>query len=271
MERKYYFVKNLEDAKLYDTMPNISDDLVNYLFENIIKNEDVLVDVACGTGRLTRELLRNGNVVYGVEPDENMINVCEDNLKMHDNFHIINGCDTNTNLPDNSVDCVFVSQSLHRFNTKLFQKECDRILKNKRNICIMWNRVHFGKPIFKELLIALKSSYPNYKSRYGDIDEINGCIYEMDANLLDAKDLIGKNMESKFFKNYHEYNHKEFRDLVLSLGLFPLDDNSHNSKLLSDEIDVGKFVKMIDKIFYKYANRDKVVLPFESDLHYLRG
>ena len=268
MERKYYFVKNLEDAKLYDVMPNISDDLVNYLFENIINSEDVLVDVGCGTGRLTKELLRKGNVVYGVEPDENMISVCENNLAMYDNFHLVNGCDTDINLQDNSVDCVFVSQSLHRFNTKLFQKECDRILKNKRNICIMWNRVHFGKPIFKELLIALKSCYPNYKSRFECIDEVEGCIYEMDANLLDAKDLIGKNMKSKFFKNYHEYNHKEFRDLVLSLGLFPLDDNSHNSELLSNEIDVDKFIKMIDKIFYKYAIKEKILLPFESDLHY---
>ena len=265
------FVANYENAILYDVMPNISNSLVNYLVENIIKKDDILVDVGCGTGRLTKELLRNGNLVYGVEPDEDMIKVCEDNLCKYNNFHMIKGCDSNTNLPDNSVDCVFVSQSLHRFNTKLFQKECDRILKNKRNICVMWNRVHFGKPIFKELLIALKSSYPNYKSRYDEMDEINGCIYEMDANLLDAKDLIGKNMESKFFKNYREYNHKEFRDLVLSLGIFPLDDNSHNSKLLSSEIDVEKFIKMIDKIFYKYANRDKIILPFESDLHYLRG
>ena len=113
------FVANYENAILYDVMPNISNSLVNYLFENIIKKEDILVDVGCGTGRLTKELLRNGNLVYGVEPDEDMIKVCEDNLCKYNNFHMIKGCDSNTKLPDNSVDCVFVSQSLHRFNTKL--------------------------------------------------------------------------------------------------------------------------------------------------------
>ena len=72
MEDNYYFVKNIEDAKLYDLMPPISTKLLSYLFENIINKDDILVDVGCGTGRLSKELLKKNNIVYGVEPDENI-------------------------------------------------------------------------------------------------------------------------------------------------------------------------------------------------------
>ena len=68
MEDNYYFVKNFEDAKLYDLMPPISTKLLSYLFENIINKDDILVDIGCGTGRLSKELLENDNIVYGVEP-----------------------------------------------------------------------------------------------------------------------------------------------------------------------------------------------------------
>ena len=269
MEDNYYFVKNFEDAKLYDLMPPISTKLLSYLFENIINKDDILVDIGCGTGRLSKELLENDNIVYGVEPDENMISVCNENLKLNRNFHLIKGSDINTGLSDNSVNCVLVSQSLHRFNTPLFRKECNRVLKDNGNICVMWNRVHFGKPVFKELLNALKSVYPNYKSRYGTIDEVSGCIDEMNDNLLDARNLIGRNMKSKFFKNDYVIDHSQFRSLVLSLGLFPIDDNSNNKYLLENEIDKETFIKKIDKIFFKYAVNDKITLPFESDLHYM--
>ena len=76
-------------------------------------------------------------------------------------------------------------------------------------------------------------------------------------------------MESKFFKNNYIISHADFRDLILSLGLFPLLDNSNNSKILN-EIDVKKFIRKIDKIFFKYAVNDKITLPFESDLHYIK-
>lgn len=263
------FVKDIEDAKLYSLMPNISESLLDYLFTNIVSKKDILADIGCGTGRLTRELLNNGNIVYGIEIDDNMISVCCDNLKEFDKFHMVKGCDTNTNLDNNSIDCILVSQALHRFDMSGFRKECSRILKNKNNIVVMWNRVQYGKDIFKELLITFKSVYPSYKSRFGELDEVCGSILEMDENIYSARCLIGPNIESKFFKNDYIMSHSEFRDLVLSLGLFPLLDNSNNSRIL-DEIDVKKFIRKIDKIFYKYAINDKITLPFVADLHYMK-
>lgn len=270
MEDNYSFVKNFEDAKLYDLMPPISAELLNYLFKNVIRENDILADIGCGTGRLTKELLKNGNIVYAVDPDEDMLDLCKSNLHKNKNIIFVNGSDNKTNLEDKSVDFILVSQSLHRFDLESFKKECNRILKNKNNIVVMWNRVQYGKDIFKELLNALKMVYPNYKSRFGDLDEVEGSIYEMDANLYNAKELIGKNHFIKFFKNNYILNHEEFRKLILSFGIFPLNDNSNNSKLIN-EIDKNGFIKKIDKIFFKYAINGNITLPFEADLHFYKG
>lgn len=100
------------------------------------------------------------------------------------------------NISDNSVDFVLSSQSYHRFNPKLFKKECNRVLKDKKNIVIMWYRIDFEKPIYSDMLLSVKNNYKNYQIRY-DTDEIIGSKKEEFENNNDAKNAIMRNIISK--------------------------------------------------------------------------
>src|SRR6267154_5222818 len=66
----------------------------------------VLADIASGTGIWTRELLENGNSVFGVEPNAQMRAAGERLLASFPKFTSVTGTAEATTLPDASVDFV---------------------------------------------------------------------------------------------------------------------------------------------------------------------
>lgn len=63
----------------------------------------VLADIGSGTGILTRQLLAYGNIVYAVEPNDDMRKIAEDDLRAFPNFVSVKATAENTTLPDLSL------------------------------------------------------------------------------------------------------------------------------------------------------------------------
>src|SRR3954467_5791308 len=76
----------------------------------------VVADIGSGTGISTEMFLRNGNKVYGVEPNDAMRQKAEELLKEYPGFTSVNGTAENTQLPDKSVGLVLAGQAFHWFN-----------------------------------------------------------------------------------------------------------------------------------------------------------
>src|SRR5947209_11876909 len=88
----------------------------------------VVADVGSGTGILTELFLRNGNTVYGVEPNREMREAGEGLLAGYPNFHSVDGRAEATGLPDASVDFVTAGQAFHWFDAQGARAEFSRIL-----------------------------------------------------------------------------------------------------------------------------------------------
>lgn len=98
-----------------------------------------VADIGSGTGILCRMLLENGNLVYGVEPNEAMRAAAEQQLAGHANFHSISGTAEATTLPDRSVDLITAAQAFHWFDAERARSEFARILKPGGAVAIVWN------------------------------------------------------------------------------------------------------------------------------------
>ena len=99
-----------------------------------------IADLGSGTGivsALILETLQKQNVkVLGVEPNKDMRDAQEASLKSQiedGTFESVNGSAEATNLPDHSIDLVFVAAAFHWFNPLAFRKECLRIIKSSGN------------------------------------------------------------------------------------------------------------------------------------------
>src|ERR1700757_2147313 len=74
-----------------------------------------IADIGSGTGFLSELFLKNGNRVFGVEPNDAMRQAGEEYLAEYDNFTSITGSAEASTLDDGSVDFVVSGQAFHWF------------------------------------------------------------------------------------------------------------------------------------------------------------
>jgi SAM-dependent methyltransferase len=95
-----------------------------------------VVDLAAGTGKLTRLLLPTGADVVAVEPLAGM------RAQLHaavPNVEVLEGTAEAIPLPDRAADAVVVGQAFHWFDGERALAEIHRVLRPGRGLGLMWN------------------------------------------------------------------------------------------------------------------------------------
>lgn len=95
-----------------------------------------VVDLAAGTGKLTRQLVSRFAHVVAVEPDAGMRRLLVAGCP---GVEAIDGTAEETPLPDGSVDAVFVAQAFHWFDNEVALIEMARILRPSGALVVIWN------------------------------------------------------------------------------------------------------------------------------------
>lgn len=130
-----------EHAKYYAKYrPRYPDALLTYFERELsFSQTSIVADVGSGTGILSEMFLRNGNLVFGIEPNGEMRKIAEANLSTHSGFKSIDGSAESTTLPSNSVDFITAAQSFHWFNGPKARAEFRRILRKGGWVVLLWN------------------------------------------------------------------------------------------------------------------------------------
>lgn len=105
-----------------------------------LEAKHVVADIASGTGTWTRQLLENGNRVFGVEPNAEMRHAGERLLGGYANFTSVAGTAERTTLSAHSVDFVTAAQAAHWFDRKPAREEFLRILRPGGWLVLLWNQ-----------------------------------------------------------------------------------------------------------------------------------
>ena len=104
-----------------------------------LRSGHVVADIGSGTGFLSELFLKNGNHVFGVEPNEAMRQAGEEYLAEYDNFSSISGSAEATTLEDACADFVTAGQAFHWFEQSAARREFARILKPEGWVVVVWN------------------------------------------------------------------------------------------------------------------------------------
>src|SRR6476620_3861141 len=139
---------------------------------DLLKNECgltptcVIADVASGTGIFTRMLLKNGNRVYGVEPNSDMRKAGEEFLRAYPRFTSVAGTAETTTLDDHGVDFVAAAQAAHWFDREKARREFIRICRPGGWTVLLWNERRTGSTPF---LRAYEQLLLEYGTDYQDV------------------------------------------------------------------------------------------------------
>jgi ubiquinone/menaquinone biosynthesis C-methylase UbiE len=96
-----------------------------------------VVDLAAGTGKLTRILVEHADVI-AIEPVDGMRAVLEREVPA---ARVLNGTAEAIPLPDESVDAVFVAEAFHWFDLERAPAEIARVLRPGGHLAVLFNRL----------------------------------------------------------------------------------------------------------------------------------
>jgi SAM-dependent methyltransferase len=139
-----------------------------------LTSDSLIADIGSGTGFLAELFLKNGNTVYGVEPNAEMRSAGERLLAKYPKFLSVNATAESTTLANNSIDLIIAGQAFHWFDQEKAKLEFKRVVKSAGWVVLVWNG-------FLVETSALVRGYQELLMEYGtDYKEVNREIEDCD-------------------------------------------------------------------------------------------
>jgi len=143
--------------------PSYPDDAVAYLAAELRLGPAARVlDLAAGTGKLTRLLVEGGAEVVAVEPVAAMRAALE---RAVPGVTVVDGTAESIPLADGSVDAVTVAQAFHWFDAEAAIVEIHRVLRRGGRLGLIWNVMGADAgwlAALRELVHSTRGSAPAY-------------------------------------------------------------------------------------------------------------
>jgi SAM-dependent methyltransferase len=152
-----------EGAEAYERgRPGYPREAIEWLADRLGLGPGVeIVDLAAGTGKLSRALAATGAEVTAVEPLERMRALIEPPIRSLD------GTAEQMPLPDASADAVTVAQAFHWFDGEAALAEIHRVLRPGGQLALIWNVRRLedpGQAAVEELIAPYTGEIPRHRS-----------------------------------------------------------------------------------------------------------
>ena len=156
-----------------------------------------VVDVAAGTGKLTRVLARLGHRVVAVEPLPEML---ERLAAAVPTARTVEGTAESIPLPDASADAVVAAQAFHWFDQPAALRELGRVLRPGGTLGLVWN---------------IRDAEVEWVARMSELIGGERLSSEETASTIDASGLYGP-VEHETWRWEQPLDRRRLRELVLS-------------------------------------------------------
>ena len=214
-------------------------------YETGFDRQKDIADIGSGTGLLAKLFLANENLVYGIEPNDEMRNAGDKLLKDFINFVSIKGTAENTTLADESLDMITSGQAFHWFDSVKAKTEFMRILKPGGYVVLIWNERIKNASLFME-------GYEKLLLKYGtDFEKIK---HENTGDKELNKFFGVKNFKLAIFDNFQIFDFTGLKGRLLSSSYIPLD----NIKMMGD----------LKKLFEKCNQNGKLKFEYETKVYF---
>ncbi|HKN74737.1 MAG TPA: class I SAM-dependent methyltransferase [Candidatus Acidoferrum sp.] len=216
-----------------------------------LKSGHVIADVGSGTGFLCELFLKNGNRVFGVEPNEAMRQAGEEYLASYDGFASINGSAEATTLDAASLDFVTTGQAFHWFDQNAARSEFTRILKPNGWVVVIWN----------ERLTDTTAFLRDYEALLREFGTDYATVKESYPSEQHMRDFFGPNAYVwRTFPNFQEFDFDGIAGRLRSSSFIPSPDAPNFAPMMEE----------LQRIFTENNHEDRVRLEYSTQIYFGR-
>ncbi len=231
--------------------PGYPQNIIEFLKEEgILSYNSVIADIGSGTGILSELFLKQGNMLYGIEPNIDMRTAAEKLLNKYSQFISIDGSAESTTLKQTSIDIITAGQAFHWFDLEKARLEFLRILKPKGWVVLIWNR---RKKHINEFLQEYEKFLLKYGTDYKAIEK---------SKLNFEKFFGGQNSDNNYkyvkFNNYQIFEYDGLEGRLLSTSYIPLEDHPKYKDMLLE----------LKKLFEKYQKEGFIKFEYDTEIIY---
>ncbi len=247
---KARFSDRVEDYVKY--RPRYQNDVIEGLREACgLRPEHVVADVGCGTGLSAEIFLRNGNRVFGVEPNAEMRRAGEEYLRDYPNFSMVDGSAEHTNLASDSVDFVVAGQAFHWFRPGEAGAEFARIVRREGWVALIWHDRNLDATPFLR-------DYEAFLRRHGtDYDKV-AHRYVASYEVL-RRFFAPHEVKLIRLKNSQHLDLEGLRGRLLSSSYMPREGENAEAML-----------RELPALFSSHAEGGQVTLEYDTNIYYGR-
>ena len=153
--------------------PGYTDEVLSYLVERLpLDHRSHVLDLAAGTGKMTRQLRAASPHCVAVEPSPSMRAVFADSVGRE---AVMAGTAERIPVATRSMDAVVVAQAFHWFDNQVAVAEIARTLRPEGGLALVWNERDERDPLIAELVRISKwdscQPYPVGKDFSTTIDQ----------------------------------------------------------------------------------------------------
>ena len=207
--------------------------------------DSVVADIGSGTGIFSEVLLKNGNQVRGIEPNDEMRHAAERLLARYPRFTSLKGTAERTTLTDGSVDVITAAQAFHWFDRTRARAEFERILKPDGWVALIWNdRQLDSTPFLREYEGLLQKFGTDYVA-----------VRDRDLALPDVCDFIGNDhVKLSIVENSQSFDYQSTEGRLLSSSYAP--ESGHPNHTL--------MIDTLHEIFARHQDGGKVEIRYDT-------
>jgi SAM-dependent methyltransferase len=211
----------------------------------------VLADIGSGTGISTELFLRNGNTVYGVEPNDDMRSAAEQMLSSrYANFRSVNGTAEATTLTDASVDFIIAAQAYHWFDKAASAREFRRVLRPGSYVVIAWNdRKTDTSPLLAGYDQLLRTFGTDYKQ-----------VSKTTTNVADLRNVFGVAFYRVAFPNEQRFDFAGLKGRAMSASYSPQPGHPSHEP----------FMTGLRELFETNQRNGQIVFEYETEVFFGR-
>ena len=225
-------------AEYYDKYrPGYPQEIIESLISvtGITKGSDLL-EIGCGSGKATGQLVGNGFNVLGIDPGEDLVRIGNERFE-NLNVNFVKGRFEEYDFDQKKFDVVYAAQSFHWVPQPVGYRKCADILKDNAYIALFWNMYVFSdNDVDRELLELSK--------RYGGIADF---VSESECeNRIDS--IVSQIVESNLFEEptvirklwKHNYTADEFYGFALTGNRFMQNSDEDKKKAYNDIVALAE-------------------------------